>query len=43
MNPYDKCVYVYRPQQSVKCLENPETVSGDPVLPQFVFDVREIW
>jgi Uma2 family endonuclease len=36
-------VYVYRPQTLVEILENPETVSGDPVLPGFTLDLREIW
>jgi Uma2 family endonuclease len=36
-------VYVYRPGAPVERLENPETLSGDPVLPGFVLDLREIW
>ncbi|HEY0546316.1 MAG TPA: Uma2 family endonuclease [Pyrinomonadaceae bacterium] len=43
IDPFSKRVYIYRPQQAVECLENPETVAGDPLLPGFVLNVREIW
>lgn len=36
-------VYIYRPQQPVQCLDNPDTVSGDPVLPGFVLNMSKIW
>jgi Uma2 family endonuclease len=36
-------VYVYRPGVPVECLENPETVSGEPELPAFVLKMKEIW
>ncbi len=36
-------VYVYRPDAPVERLDNPDTISGDPVLPGFVLDLREIW
>jgi Uma2 family endonuclease len=41
--PIDKRVYVYRPGQPVETLDDPPTLSGDPVLPGFVFAVRELW
>jgi len=41
--PQARRVYVYRPQHPVEILENPETLAGDPVLPGFVLDLREIW
>jgi Uma2 family endonuclease len=41
--PQARRVYVYRPQHLVEILENPETLAGDPVLPGFVLDLREIW
>ena len=34
---------VYRQGQPAECLENPETLQGDPVLRGFVLDVRDIW
>lgn len=36
-------VYIYRPQISVECLDNPVTVSGDPELSGFVLDLSKIW
>lgn len=40
IDPYRQRVYVYRPGVEVEILEDPETVSGEPVLPGFVFEVR---
>ncbi|MGH2414831.1 MAG: Uma2 family endonuclease, partial [Microcystaceae cyanobacterium] len=36
-------VYIYRPQMTVECLNNPATVSGEPILPGFVLDLSKIW
>jgi Uma2 family endonuclease len=36
-------VYVYRPSAPVEALDNPATVSGDPLLPGFVLDLSRIW
>jgi Uma2 family endonuclease len=38
-----KRVYVYRPQAPVQQLDDPDTISGDPVLPGFALDLREVW
>ena len=43
IDPVEKKVYVYRPQAPVECLDNPQTVSGDPVLPGFVLEVGKVW
>ena len=43
IDPFKKNVHIYRPGESIQCLENPATISGDPVLPGFVFQVSEIW
>jgi Uma2 family endonuclease len=43
IDPIDKRVYVYRLGQPVETLDDPPTLSGDPVLPGFVFAVRELW
>lgn len=43
IDPAQRRVTVYRPQASVQALDNPETLSGDPVLAGFVLDLREIW
>ena len=40
IDPYRRRVYVYRPGAEVELLEDPETISGEPVLPGFVFEVR---
>ncbi|NET26845.1 Uma2 family endonuclease [Okeania sp. SIO1I7] len=34
---------IYRPQQDVEILENPQTVSGENVLPGFILDLTLIW
>ncbi len=36
-------VYIYRPQTEVECLEDPTTVSGDPLLPDFKLQMDKIW
>ncbi len=43
LDPKSKCVYIYRPGQEVECLEQPEVVACDPVLPGFVLRPAEIW
>ncbi|QYX33689.1 Uma2 family endonuclease [Sphaerospermopsis torques-reginae] len=36
-------VYIYLPGQTEECLENPETVNCDPILPGFVLNMAKIW
>lgn len=43
IDPLEKRVYIYRPGQSIEQLDDPTTVSGDPVLLGFVLSVRELW
>jgi Uma2 family endonuclease len=43
IDPARKRVYIYRPKQPVEILDNPETVSAQPELASFTFNVREIW
>jgi Uma2 family endonuclease len=43
IDPIEKKVYTYRPQAAVECLDNPQTISGDPVLPGFVFELGKVW
>jgi Uma2 family endonuclease len=43
IDPLEKNVYVYRPDQEVRCLNNPETISGEPVLPGFALDLTRLW
>ena len=41
IDPYHRRVYIYRPGTPVEILNDPETISGDPILPGFVFAVRQ--
>ena len=43
IDPLRKRVYIYRPNRSVETIEDPDNVSGDPELPGFILDVRELW
>ena len=43
IDPYNKTVYIYRPGAAVAILENAATITGDPVLPGFVFNLTAIW
>ncbi len=43
LDPVRKWVYVYRPGEPILELENPRTLSGDPVLVGFALELREIW
>lgn len=43
IDPLEKRVYIYRPDQPVEVLDDPPSVSGEPVLPGFVLHVRELW
>jgi len=43
IDPNRRTVYVYRRGSSLQTLENPSTLSGEPVLPGFVFNISEIW
>src|SRR5262249_35838482 len=42
IDPSTRRVYVYRPDEEVVVLENPETVSGEPLLPGFTLNVAEL-
>ena len=43
IDPFNRTVDVYRPDQEVEHLEQPSTVAGAPVLPGFELDLAEIW
>lgn len=43
LDPEQRRVYVYRAGAEVEELIGPESVSGEPLLPGFVLDLREIW
>ena len=42
LDPIANRVDIYRPGEPVQEIERPEIISGDPVLPGFSFDFREI-
>ena len=42
LDPFDNCATIYRPGQKPERIENPTILSGDPILPGFQFDFREI-
>lgn len=43
IDPESRQAHVYRPSQAVVVLENVHEISGEPELPGFVLDLREIW
>jgi Uma2 family endonuclease len=43
IDPIERKVYIYRPQVAVECLDRPQTISGEPVLPGFVLDMAKVW
>ncbi len=36
-------VYIYRPGVAVEYLDNPATISDEPVLPGFVLNMSKVW
>lgn len=36
-------VYIYTPDSEVKSLDNPQTITGEPILSGFVLDLAKIW
>jgi len=43
LDPLERKVYVYRPNTPVEIMEQPESISGAPLLAGFTLDLREIW
>lgn len=43
INPQQKQVEIYRPQQSKQVVENPKQLSGEPVLPGFILNFSILW
>ena len=42
LDPYEARAYIFRPGRPVEILDNPKTLSGEDVLPGFVFEVRRL-
>ncbi len=43
IDPMEKTVHVYRPNEEVEILENPKQVGGEPLLKKFALNVRKLW
>ena len=43
IDPLDRSVHVYRADAELEVLENPQEISGEPLLKGFVLDVRALW
>ena len=43
IDPAQKRVYIYRPNQPIEQLDNPSSLNGESILPGFVLDLNEIW
>jgi len=43
LDPVAKSVHIYRPDAAPEILENPATVSGEPLLRGFILDLQKIW
>jgi len=42
LDPLKRRVYIYRTGRAAECLENPDYISGEDVLPAFKFNFQEI-
>jgi len=43
IDPFSNIVHIYRPGHAAEVLVNPASVSGDPELPGFVLDLKEVF
>ncbi len=43
IDPKNQRVEIYRPGCEVELLENPQSLSGEDVLPKFVLNLRRVW
>lgn len=43
LNPQDRQVEIYRPEQEVEVLQSPTSLSGEEVLPSFVLSLQRIF
>jgi Uma2 family endonuclease len=43
IDPLERKVYVYRPGVPTDCLDNPESISADPVLPGFTLNLIDVF
>ncbi len=43
IDPEERKVFLYRPNAPMECLEDPKTLSGEPILRGFVLDLERVW
>lgn len=43
LDPVSKSIHIYRPDSAPEILDNPATVTGEPLLRGFVLDLQKIW
>ena len=43
IDPKNKKVYIYCPNSLVESLDNPDSISADPLLPGFILYLNDIW
>jgi Uma2 family endonuclease len=43
IDPIERIVYIYRPEEVMERLEAPEELSGEPVLSGFVLSLAALW
>ena len=43
IDPQNRRVEIYRPEREVELLENPQKLSGEEILPEFVLNLRRVW
>jgi Uma2 family endonuclease len=43
LDPPSRTVFIYRPGREAETLENPSSISGEPVLLGFALDVEAVW
>jgi len=41
--PEERRVYVYAAKAEPRCLENPQAIDAEPLLPGFVLDLQRLW
>lgn len=43
IDPFERRVHLYRPRLAVAILDDPEAISGEPLLKGFILEVRSLW
>ncbi|HVS21519.1 MAG TPA: Uma2 family endonuclease [Pyrinomonadaceae bacterium] len=43
VDPLERKVHIYRADSGPEILDDPQTVSGEPLLKEFVLDVQSLW